>query len=307
MMINAKNIGIVYQWFEEFSEQNPDIEMIVNGETDDAEGNPSLRIWSMFDYEIILASNEWRIFFDIGVRLPNVAAIMTRTQFQLSGEELNWDTVFVPQNLEPMIVMSIENAMIGFRDICNERAIAIPEKLQEPTSGNKEIIKLFCDELNGYYFSRRKPMDEQNTDSQYQVALTCPQVSSIELTLTTTFLIIDEVLFYNKHFKKHSNRKVFFERIPETMYYTIKNRCLEINKHPVELSQIQLQIFLECVSCASQILLSDKSDQLNDVLLKNKISDEVQKIYFKNTTNLFHACQTEGVKRELQNWTSLIN
>lgn len=302
--INAENIAINYLWFEAFNDKNIDLEYSIADEESVSGEGALLQMWSTFDHEM-LTNGDRRLYLDVGVRLPNVASIMVRSQFALfcDSGQVSLDQLFTVENIKPLLEFAVENAMIGFRDICLERKIEFPQELHNPSAANRSIIDLFCSELVNFYFSRRKPLDEKNTIAQYDIALRCPQVDTIGLTLNLTFLVLDDILFYNHAFNRQHNKKMFFELVPEMLYYTVKLRCLEISKHPIEISQIHLQLLLECVNCAMQVLLGDKGDCFAELLDKQRISEDVLKVYFKSATNLFEVCESNGFTQKRADWT----
>lgn len=298
-------------WFEKYSPENLDTE--IDHEMDDADtpdDAPMLKVGSLFDYAT-LPDKRWEFYSDISVKLPHLAAVMIRSQYKLYSENFEWDHLFIVENVKVIVSDAITNALIEFKRICIENSVALsPEMIEKDPEVPDQMIDMVCENIVQQYFENNKPFDMANGVALTQVEIKCPSSQSVSITLNLTFLVMEQILFNNLGFNRRHNREVFFEVVPEMKFYSLRMKCIQIDKHEVEFTPVDLHYFLICMDCALQMILGDKADLLIPVLEERGATDEVQKIWFKSASDLLNVCR-ESVedsiaRKEKYDWSKMI-
>ena len=83
-----------------------------------------------------------------------------------------------------------------------------------------------------------------------------------QIILKVPFMIIDEVMYFNKNFNRKENLKQFKVCVGEARYHTLKMKCMEIDHNEVTLSWYHTIYFLYCLDCALQLMLGDHEQKL---------------------------------------------
>ncbi|HJV77645.1 MAG TPA: hypothetical protein VJ602_04620 [Paludibacter sp.] len=299
-------------WFEKYSPDNLDTEIDHELNEDDAPEDVALmmKVGSLFDYAT-LPDNQWEFYSDISVKLPHLAAVMIRSQYKLYSEDFEWDRLFVVENIKPIVSNAIMNALIEFRRICIENSVALtPEMQKKDPEIPDQMIDMVCENMVNQYFTCNKPFDIANGLAVTEVELQCPSSHSVNVTLNLTFLVMEEILFNNRGFNRRHNREVFFEIVPEMKFYSLRMKCVQIGKHAVDLTPVDVHFFLICMDCALQMILGDKADLLTPVLEERGATDEVQKVWFKSASDLLNVCRESVAdsiaRKEKYDWSKMI-
>lgn len=287
-------------WFEKYSSENLDTEIDHEMDEEDTPDNaPMLKVGSLFDYAT-LPDKHWEFYSDISVKLPHLAAVMIRSQYKLRCENFEWDHLFVVENVKPIVSNAIMNALIEFKRICLENSVALtPEMIKKEPEVPDHMIDLVCENMVHQYLNNNKPFDIANGLALTEVELRCPSSQSVSITLNLTFLVMEQILFNNRGFNRKHNREVFFAVVPEMKFYSLRMKCIQIGKHDVEMTPIDVHFFLICMDCALQMILGDKADLLIPVLEERGATDEVQKVWFKSASDLLAVCR-ESVEDSIE-------
>ena len=299
-------------WFEKYSSQNLDteIDFEMNEDVDSNGDVPLMKVSSLFDYAI-LPDDKWEFYSDISVKLPHLAAVMIRSQYSVHSEDFEWDHLFIVENVKPIITNSINNALLEFRNICIENLVNLtPEMKEKDPEVTEEMIEMVCNNMVEQYFTIRKPNDIENGEAFTEIELKCPKAGFTDVTLNLTFLIMEQILFNNIGFNRRHNREVFFRIVPEMKFYSLRMKCIQIGEHDVDLTIMDVHLFLICMDCALQMILGDKADSLIPVLEQRGVTNETQMLWFKSATDLVNACrdsvQDSIERKEKYEWNKLI-
>jgi hypothetical protein len=83
-------------------------------------------------------------------------------------------------------------------------------------------------------------------------------------------------------------------------------KCIQIDKHSVALSSLDVQLFLIILDCYLQMLLGDKADVLNAVLEDRGVNSNHRNMYFKSSTELFSIFHDSAIAPVQTDWNSII-
>lgn len=299
-------------WFEQYSAENVDTEFDFEPENDDEQDGaaPMMRIGSLFDY-VTLPDNKWEFYSDISVKLPQVAAVMVRSQYSVYSEDFEWDHLFSLENLRPIISNALMNALVEFRLLCIQNEVDLsPEMREKDPEVTSEMIEGVCGNIVDEYLSHRKRYDIANEAALKEIELRCPSSNATNITLNLTFLVMEQILFNNTRFNRRHNREIFFPVVPEMKFYSLRMKCIQIGKHEVAMTAEDVHYFLICMDCALQTVLGDKGDRVIPVLEERGANDAVQQIWFKSATDLVNVCRQsveDSIERkEKFDWNKMI-
>ncbi|WP_243346052.1 hypothetical protein [Parabacteroides sp. FAFU027] len=297
-------------WYEIYSAECPDTEIDLETMEDQDSENPMMKLGSMYDYAI-LEDNSREFYTDIIVKLPHTAAMMMRSQYSIKADGFEWEYLFYPERLKPIVYDALMNSMIEFRAFCADKGVKLPAEMlaQEPELTD-EMVDGVCYNFVEDYNSYRKIYDAANADAQKEIELNCPRSNGAIVTLNLTFLVMEQILFYNRRFNRAHNREAFFNVVPEMKFNTLRMKCIQIGQHPVALTVEDIHYFLICMDCALQMILGDKADYLTPVLQQRGVTEEVQQMWFKNASQLLNACrksvEDSTRKGEKFDWSGMI-
>ena len=194
----------------------------------DTKSNQDNDISFNFDYEK-LAGKIWRFYIDITLKLQNIDN-MVRTAFQFIDEELNWDDIFIPDMITPMVNTAVQKCQGAFIQLCKSNKIPIDENIEI----GEEIILSISNAIIEQYSGHRKLSDKQNEYLLNNTGLVIEPGYEVIVTIQCVFMIIDEFLFNQQPTHKIHNHKTFGEIVPIPRYITIKMNSLEIEKQTVQ-------------------------------------------------------------------------
>lgn len=276
--------GNTVLWFDQYSATFPDLNVDVTDPKEDS--GEYIKIASSYDFEI-LKDNECRFYFDLNLRYPNKASLSARYSFKFEEEEFDWDDFFTEGIIKEIIISCTPPTFDCFIETCKEQGVELPPDIERREEENEKLYNLLCNNIIKNYSHYRKPLEIANGPDANKISLVCPKSGIIHITMNAVFITLDEILFNNQQFNLLQNRKAFFNVVPELRFYTLKEKCLEIAEHDVEISVVNMVAFLNCVDCAMQMLLGEKADYLIPVLEKYNITKEYQKDFFQSATSLF--------------------
>jgi len=304
--IELELLEVFFMWTEVYSPQNPDFEKTHDFNASDSDiAYDSMQINNNFDYEIS-PNKEWHFYHYLGMRLPHLARVMVRMDYLITGEEPSWSTLFDYNNIQAVVALSIDRTLEAFKEFCKLNNVDLSPQFKIEPDVLKEMEATLSQGMVDTYINHRRCHDIECFEAENTIALQCPQSDKIRITLLVSFMVIDEILFNNIGFKRIHNRDVFYEKVPECRYYTLKMKCLQISNHPVDLTSLDVQLFLVIVDCSIQMLLGDKSDFLLPALEKRGVTDEVRSLFFKSTTELFTIYRDYPIAPAPTDWNSLI-
>jgi hypothetical protein len=299
-------------WFEKYSDENLDTEMDFEMEGENGSGDASsmLKIGSLYDYAT-LPDNRREFYSDISVKLPHMASVMIRMQFNVIAEVFHWDYLFTVENIKPILTMSIDSALKEFRYICIKQDVDLAPKMKTTDPQvPEELIDQLCENTVEEYFTHRKPYDTANALAMSEIEISCPPTDPVNITLNLTFLVMEQILFNHHGFNRRHNREVFFEIVPEMKFNSLRMKCIQIMKHKVDLTVVDLHYFLICMDCAIQTALGDKGHLLTQVMEERGANSDVQNLWYKNASELIKACrgsvETSIKRAEKFDWSKMI-
>lgn len=206
-----------------------------------------------FDYEKI-DDIHWLLYLDIGFDLKPVAKICNRTSFKVNCNE---ETLFTNQTLIKMIPEALKNCIKEFNNCCKAAGL---KSDWEPT-GIEKSNESFAKTLIHQYSSSRKYDDIRNKSLMTEgLSLTPGRLTNLAVKLT--FTIMDELLFLNKNFDTPHNRNQLNKQIPIPYFYTLKVKCLVLEKEKINLTWMQTVFFFLSMECALQMLIGDHYEKL---------------------------------------------
>lgn len=310
--INLKLFEKTVLWYEIFSSQNPDFKTSLDELEENEIGGKGaiVSLINNFDYAT-LPNNEWHFYSYITVHLPNVVSVTAAVQYKFFSDDFNWDQFFTVEVFKPAFVNAVENAVMLFHDFCLKNALeADAEFTKEGFMPDDKLINGICEDTIDIYFNNRKLNDIANYPAQIEIQLSSPYCKETYITLTLTFIVLSEILFFNSEFNRKHNREEFFKKVPEMKFYSLWTKCSRMAKQDVELTVMDTSLFLICVDCAMQMVLGDKADLLIPLLEQKGVTGDVQKIWFKSSTALFNAFCKNGTDplngEEKIDWNKLI-
>ncbi|MEO5569753.1 MAG: hypothetical protein ABIT08_02365 [Bacteroidia bacterium] len=234
-----------------------------------------------FDYER-LPENEWKMYIDAGIEYATVAKIKVRTVYALQCTEKD---LFTDDVLIRMIEETFKNCILSLKDQCKLNHVEFDGELQ---LGEEVFQDLSENAISQYYDSRKK--DAMNNKALLQPGLSLTVGGNTRLVVRGTFMIMDEVMFLNPLFDRAHNRQVLAENIiTDPTYYTVKYNCMEIETGPIQLSWMHTVIFYLCLDAAMQLLVSNHSETLQPVLLKNNFTEFRQEEFIRFGNDLFNS------------------
>ena len=174
----------------------------------DTKSNQDNDISFNFDYEK-LAGKIWRFYIDITLKLQNIDN-MVRTAFQFIDEELNWDDIFIPDMITPMVNTAVQKCQGAFIQLCKSNKIPIDENIEI----GEEIILSISNAIIEQYSGHRKLSDKQNEYLLNNTGLVIEPGYEVIVTIQCVFMIIDEFLFNQQPTHKIHKHKTFGEIVP---------------------------------------------------------------------------------------------
>jgi hypothetical protein len=261
-----------------------------------------------FDYEMLFDGTK-RVYFDIGLRLNRVEVVF-RSGIEFNGSNMEWIDVFNIEFLLPLTTRAVELCYEAYSEFCYDNNISYPDNFDINSSLTESITKSIIER----YVNYRSHDDVDNAYLLQNIGIECKTDTDSVLLIQCTFAILDEILFENKAFNNARNRNTFSDIIALPRYLTIKNNCMLIEVDDIELNFLDTILFLQCLDCALQMLVSDKSDIITLALETKGIDNEMVRSYIKIGTEEF-AQFREMLKRSnaritnleiLPDWNSLI-
>ena len=288
--INFKLFQANIMWFEIYDAFHPDV---INYD-DDSEDDYAI-IGSNFDYERLLP-DKWRVHINILIKMVPAGAIEVRSSFECKCKGISWDDIFAVAILNPMARIAMDSSTNRLKKNLGDLGIEMPYEINL----DDESIHGVCESIIDQYLTYRKPQDMANADLINKIGIEFQPGSSTIIPLKGTFVIMDELLFNNNNFNRKYNCDVFEDFVPRQMYYTLKMNCIEIDKHTVKLSFLNVIFFFHCLDCALQMLLSDKGDLLFQNLESLGFNKEVNNLYLKYGGELFKRLKDSFVNSKVR-------
>ena len=301
-------------WFEKFSPENPDVEDFIGMFVDEPEDtdNPMFVVSCAYDFDV--CDDTIRKFYvDAYTKLPHYATLKIRAHYYMEEiADFEWDDLFTPGRLRVLVENAIQNGLYHFIKQCAARGVKLPSEIveHEPEIPANEIDKLTANLIDDY-FDHRKPFLEANAESIAMHAITLPLSQNWKVTLNLTLMIMEEVLFHNLHFDRRNNRAKFFDIVPESFFFSLRDKCIGLNKLEVTLNQLEIHYFLIAQDCALQMAMGEKEEFLNEVMVSRGFVADVQKIWFTGAAKLVELCRgtvKDSIEsKEKFDWYKMLN
>jgi len=236
---------------------------------------------SNFDYEMLFDGSK-RIYLDISLK-TNAVAIMFRTGFEFENKQLSWSDIFTPNCIDTLTKQAIQKCNKAFNEFCEYHKIHYPPNLDAyPT-----IVDIISSGIIEQYIEFRSSDDVDNAYLLNNIGLECEMGTDSYTLFNCTFEIVDELLFFSSIFKNAYNREVFSDYVPLPRYITIRNKYTYLAVEDLSLNILDTILFFQCLGCALQMLVGDKSDLLKSAIKHKAIDEETIKLYLKVGTNIF--------------------
>lgn len=290
-----KNINITivrknFLWFEVYHANHPEV---INSEIEPDEN--AVMYTSNFDYEK-LSLYTWRVYIDLGIKLMPKAGILVRLAFEFFAKGITWDHVFTLEMIKTMVIPTMEQTVIIFKEQCEAVGIEIPYEIPFSNEVATQISQGIIDK----YHNDRKLMDVENAVLMNQPGLESESQYDSQVLLKCPFMILDELFYNSTRLDKKHYLDIFADYIPEPKYFTIKMNCGEIDKRKVVLNLCDTILFYLCVDCALQMLVGDNADELMTALEPSGMNEKLRDDFLKVGTLFFEQYNTEilqpGVK-----------
>jgi len=281
-------------WFEAYSAENPDVEDFVGMPEDEPEDpdNPMFVITCGYDFDIN-RDGVREVYLDSFTKLPHYATLKVRSLYQIDKTiDCEWDDVFVPERLRLLVENAIQNGFHNFVKQCKGAGVTLPQGILEhqPEIPPQEMDNLAANLINDY-FDYRKPFMERNAETINMHAITFPPGQNWVITLHLTLLVMEEVLFHNLHFNRRKNREKFFEVVPESSFYSLRNKCILLNKEEITFNQLEVHYWLIAQDCALQMAMGEKAGALIPIMVSRGFTDEIQKIWYTGAAKIVELCR----------------
>jgi hypothetical protein len=229
-----------------------------------------------YDFELS-AENKPRIYIDIILKVIPLAAIMTRICFENENHSYDWDFYFRTEVLEPCVKIAVHECINTFKKKCTANNVNLDRDIPP---GPGTVQKITQGLINMYY-----KHDKENYILNQKVIMTWGfkfiQHVRTQIILKVTFMIMDDVLYFNKNFNRKENLKQFKDCVPEPKYHTVKMKCIEIDHKDVTLSWYHTVFFLNCLDCALQLMLGDHEQKLLASLGPKGITDQNRDLFIR--------------------------
>jgi len=298
-------------WYDIFSPENPDPELGMEELVEDKQAGtgPAVGLFSNFDYAT-LPNNEWQFYYYITIHLPNLVSVTSAFEYKFIADNFNWDQFFTLETIRPSFVKAVENCVTLFLEFCEDHGLARGTGLtQEGCLPDAGLIDQISSDVVDTYFRFYKINDMANYPAQVQIQLYRKRNQETYISLTLTFEVLLDILFFNNGFNRKHNREVFFKEVPELKFYTLWLKCSAMADRDVELTEMDTHFFLIGVACAVQIMLGEKGDLFIPSLEEKGFTEEARKIWFKTSAALlkiFREGDYGSVPGEEIDWTKLI-
>jgi hypothetical protein len=286
IILECKVVQRNFMWFEVFNPLHPEI---LAGGYDISETKASFS-WN-FDYESLPFGMK-RFYADIGLKVLPHAAILTRTGFEIDSPDYLWDDLFTKEMIKPMIEVAVKQCLNAFREQC----VANKVDFNGEVLIDEKTIDGLTHSIVSSYFSFRRNNDAANKVLLHASGMKITTGRNTRLCLRTTFMVIDEVLYFDPQFDRAHNLKQFIKVIPEPVYFTVKMKCLDIKTQTVALSLYHTIFFLICLDCALQLVLGDHEQELVKRLESRGMNDINRQSFIKEGAKLLDMYRQNLIK-----------
>lgn len=277
LQIEINRYNKVCLWFIPFLPEDAEV---INSGADKEHPKASLNY--NFDYEKFLR-NKWKFHIDIGFVVIPFAKTCVRSSFSITCAE---EHLFTKEILDKITVVGLETCIEGFNQYCKEHNMPHDWKLPDLEKSAKD----YSETIIRQYFTSRKSDDERNAKLQID-GLNFTPGTLTELVVNGTFMVMDEIMFYNRNFNTKANRKTISQLIAFPRYYTLKLNSVDIAKGKVQLTWEQTVYFVLCLDCTLQLLLGEQFEKLKPAIEKEGFNNENINSFIGFGSNLLNEVQ----------------
>ena len=275
----------IVNWFYTIDDTHPKA-IIAKLSADYKPGNlaVSLSISQNFELE---GSDNWTIHIDWGMTIVPLAAISTRVSFNFIGKE---EDVFSM----PVLSKMVSTAFNEMKRLYAQQLAAYELKLDGDINLSEESITGFTGGLRKGLLIILADYKSRNPNL-YNDGLNVSVGGNTLLIMKATFMIIDEILFLNPAFDHDHNIKLLAEaNLHLAVYYTLKNKCLEIEYGTIQLNLFNTILFYVALDLALQMLIGDQTELLQQSLELKNVTAFRQQEFIKFGSDMF-----AGLKKSL--------
>lgn len=232
-------------------------------------------------------SDNWTIHIDWGMTIVPLAAISTRISFNFIGEEADVFSM-------PVLCKMVETAFNEMKRLYTEQLDAHELKLDGDINLSEESITGFAEGVKKCLLIISAD-DKKRNPNLYADGLNVSVGGNTLLIMKATFMIIDEILFLNPAFDNDHNIQLLEEAIlPLPVYYSLKNKCLEIEYGTIQLNLFNTILFYVALDLALQMLIGDQMERLQQSLELKNVTAFRQQEFIKFGSDMF-----VGLKKSL--------
>jgi len=232
-----------------------------------------------YDYDLPPGKN-WTLYGDVTMKIKAKGCLKMRATFTATCSS---GVLFS----EEIFGKVVEESFAGIGDHFKKQC----EKYNIPFIGDVQLASEMFDPITTtsiqQYFGHRQKDDERNK-AAFIPYLNLTQGGNTCLIMRGTFLILDQVLFLHPAFDhKHNQQAVTESMLFETIYYTLKHKCMEIEFDKISLTLFHTILLYQCLDIALQVLLSEHGDTLQPALEQNNFTQFRQQEYIRFCSSLF--------------------
>ena len=267
----------VTMWFEAF---HPHHEEVLLAPGPDEKGTAA-EFSVGFDYEK-QPKNKWLLFLDVSISFIPRAKILERSCFRI-GYKGTWADIFNKSLLDALLKLAIERTIETFIKKCRETDDSFT--LEVP--GVEGLAASFSQGIIDMYQQYRSQDDIDNKVLDENIYLEFIAGDDPYTLTAVTFFVIDALLFNFDAFDRKNNQEQFEKLMPLTYYYSIKDKCADVQEKDTDLTIKQSILFLQCLDFALQMMMGDLEPTLMKLLASTGIDQETRDEYIKLGTAYF--------------------
>jgi hypothetical protein len=306
--IQMKVIDAIELWYEVYTPANPDArtsgERLIENEVE-GEGQ-LIGILNNYDYADLPDYN-WRLYYYITIHLPDVVTYTAAIRYEFHAERFDWEDFFDSRSIRSSLTLALKTTIEMFQDFYTRESLTTEtEFTKEGYMPDEALIEKMCEDMENNYYEVRRPVDWSDYSMLTKIHISRPFGNESYLSMTLTFIVLTEILFDNEAYNRKHNREVFFQQVPEMKFYSVWLKCNEMAKGDVALTGSETVVFLPCVECALQVMLSEKGERLIPMLEERKFTKEVRDIWIKTCAKLLEAFPKEADAPEDIDWGAVI-
>jgi hypothetical protein len=217
-------------------------------------GDNQAQVSFVYDYER-LPQDRWHFHADATIRFLPFAQVSTRSTFDTTCTAAE---LFHPNIVKLIVKTALDTVAAEFGRLITTHRFATPN-----ITVDDKMVEGFVPGVIDGYNSFGCKNDITNAPMKNTPGINFTQGSATALMLKGTFMIMDHVMYENPNFNLEHNREGVSQYVMPPCYETVKLKCIQIDKHAVQLSWFETLLLMFFMDGALQILLGDHADKLN--------------------------------------------